>query len=133
MRLLCDEDVGTGVPVALRKVGCDATSMRTRQWQGRPDTDWLPDAGAWGYLVFSLNKGMLLIPEERDAIIRNQVGIVYLTSGQVPIRQMLLLLLKRWEWLEEIDQQPKPFVHFLSPSNRVSTRHRLPNGAVLSL
>lgn len=133
MRLLCDEDVGTGVPRALRNIGCDATSMRTRQWQGRPDREWLSDVGAWGYLVFSLNKRMLLVSEERDAIVQNQVGIVYLTSGQVPIRDMLLLLLKRWDWLEEIDQQSKPFAYFLSPSNRVSTQHRLPNGTFLAL
>ena len=133
MRLLCDEDVGTAVPGALSSVGCDATSMQSLGWRGRPDAEWLPDAAAEGYLVFSRNKRMLLIPDERDAIVENGLGIVFLTSGRETPRNMLLLLLKRWDWLEEIDRLPKPFVYFLSPSNRATTSHRLPNGVVLSL
>ena len=76
---------------------------------------------------------MLLIPEERDAIVANRLGIVFLTSGRESPRNMLLLLLKRWDWLEEIDSLPKPFAYFLSPSNRATESHRLPNGVVLSL
>lgn len=133
MRLLCDEDVGTRVPRALRLVERDATALHTKGWRGRPDAEWIPDAAAEGFLVFSINKEMLLIPRERQAIEDNKAGIVFLTSGQERLRDMLLLLLKRWDWLERIDREPKPFVYFLSPGNRATRRHRLRNGVTLTL
>ena len=133
MRLLCDEDIGKRVPAALREVGCDATALQTKGWRGRPDVDWIPDAAAEGFLVFSSNKRMLLVPAEREAIANSQLGIVFLTNGEEILRSVLLLLLKRWDWLERIDREPKPFVYFLSPRNRATRRHRLRNGVTLAL
>lgn len=133
MRLLCDEDVGTRIPSALRLVGCDATALHSKGWRGRPDAEWIPAAAAQGHLVFSCNKEMLLVPEEHRAIVDSKAGIVFLTSGQERLRSVLLLLLKRWDWLERIDAETKPFVYFLSPRNRAARRHRLRNGALLAL
>ena len=133
MRLLCDEDVGTRVPRALRLVECDATALHTKGWRGRPDAEWIPDVAAEGFLVFSSNKQMLLVPAEREAIANSGLGIVFLTNGEELLRSVLMLLLKRWDWLERIDREPKPFAYFLSPRNKVSRRHRLRNGVTLAL
>ncbi len=133
MRLLCDEDIGTRVPTALTLVGCAADSMHQVGWRGRDDVDWIPDAAAEGYLVFSTNKRMLLNTHEREAIVTSGLGIVYLTHGEERLRNVLLLLLRKWAWLERIAEGPKPFAYFLYPTGRVTSRHRLRNGIALSL
>ena len=45
MKLLCDEDVGTGVPNALKAVGYRAESLNGAGWLGKPDYWWLAKAG----------------------------------------------------------------------------------------
>ena len=58
MILLCDEDIGTGVPKALTSVGYDARSLTGMSWGGQPDQFWLTKAGQLKFLVLSCNKKM---------------------------------------------------------------------------
>lgn len=82
MKLLCDEDIGTGVPEALHLVGYDAISLYKQGWAGKEDVFWLARAGELKWLVFSCNKRMLLVTNERDTIISTKVGVLFLTSGE---------------------------------------------------
>ena len=133
MILLCDEDVGTGVPNALRLVGFEALSLVGLGWGGRPDTEWLTRAGQNGWLVFSHNKKMLLVPSEKDTIIREHVGIVYLTTGEENPANVLKLLLNRWPALEALDATvQRPFVRFLRPDGHITERYNY-RGTWLSL
>jgi hypothetical protein len=120
--LVCDEDVGTRVPNALKLVGLNVLSFReTGLPLSTPDVQWLTEAGRRGWLVFSCNKRMLDVPVERDTIIRERVGIVFLTSGQERLPNTLRLILAKWEWLELIDQTvPRPFAHYLYPNGRTT-------------
>ena len=125
MILLCDEDIGTGVPDALHAVGYDAHSMVGMGWQGRPDVGWLALAGQAGMLVLSCNKKMLAVPSERQAIIDNKVGIVFQTTGEERPARVLLTLLRKWADLELLDStEPRPFARFLSPNGRLSNSYR---------
>lgn len=125
MILLCDEDVGTKAPRALTLVGYDVRSLFQMHWHAKQDTWWLAEAGDRGWLVFSRNHKMLLVPTERTVIQKHKVGVVYLTSGHEHPASMLRLLLKKWEWLEEIDRSlQRPFARFLSPDGRVSDSYR---------
>ena len=125
MILLCDEDIGTGVPNALHAVGYDAHSMVGMRWQGMPDVEWLALAGNAGMLVLSCNKKMLTVPSERQAITDNNVGIVFLTTGEERPARVLLTLLKRWDALELLDSaESRPFARFLSPNGRLSESYR---------
>ena len=125
MILLCDEDIGTNVPKALTLVGHDARSLVGLKWEGRPDTWWLTQAGRLNWLVFSCNKRMLRVPSERAVIQDEQIGIVFLTSGEEHLAKVLWLLLVKWAWLEEIDRNlSRPFARFLSPTGRVTDRYR---------
>ena len=45
MILLCDEDVGTGIPHALADAGLQARALVKIGLAGMDDTDWLPVAG----------------------------------------------------------------------------------------
>ena len=125
MILLCDEDVGTGVPTALTAGGYDARSLVGMSWGGLPDQFWLEKAGQNGWLVLSCNKRMLKVTAERDTIIRERVGIVFLTSGEEQPRRVLLRLLQKWQDLELLWRStPRPFARFLSANNRLSDNYR---------
>jgi predicted nuclease of predicted toxin-antitoxin system len=123
--LLCDEDVGTGIPKALNLVGYETRYLRGLGLAGKPDTVWLAIAGQNEWLVFSYNKKMLKVPSERDTIIREKVGIVFLTNGTEHIAAVLRLLLSKWNVLELLwDAVERPFARFLSPNGRMSDKYR---------
>ena len=125
MILLCDEDVGTGVPTALTAVGLDARSLVRMNWMGRPDEFWLERAGQNQWLVLSCNKRMMKVPAERNIILRERVGIVFLTSGEERPREVLLRLLRKWDALESLwKTTPRPFARFLSANNRILEKFR---------
>ena len=121
MILLCDEDVGTGIPHALIDVGLDALGLYAIGLGGMPDVDWLRVAGQKSWLVFSHNKKMLTVPREKQAIIDHQVGIVFLTTGQEQTVGQLRMLLNRWAVLELLDTTvPRPFARFIRPNGRMT-------------
>lgn len=125
MKLLCDEDIGTGVPKALKLVGYDATSIFQEGWAGKEDTFWLEKAGQLNWLVFSCNKRILLVENEREALIKNNVGIIFLNSGWEHPASVLKLLLSKWDKLIDYHSKtPRPFALFLSPIGRFSTSYR---------
>ena len=120
MILFCDEDIGTRVPDALRLVGYETFSMKQKGWLSKDDTDWLTKAGQSRWLAFSSNKRILKVERERATIIREKVGIVFLTKGEEHLPNVLWLLLVKWPWLELInDTEPRPFAFFLSPNGRI--------------
>lgn len=119
MILLCDEDIGTRVPKALTLVRHRTISLVTKGWRGWADTDWLKIAGKKKWLVFSSNKKMLKVPKERETIINEKVGIVFLSSGEEHIDNVLRLLLVKWAWLQFIDvNESRPFAYFLYPTGQ---------------
>ena len=125
MILLCDEDVGRGVPHALSDVGYDTVSIAQRGWAGRAGVDWLTTAGEHGWLVFSANKKMLQVPQERATIIGQKVGAVFLTNGEERIAKVLQLLLAKWDDLDLLDRtEPRPFVRFLNMRGQLLQSYR---------
>lgn len=118
MRLFFDEDTGRGVPDALRAVGisCEYVSKKFVRkagiGKGTADELWIPYAGRKGLLVFSCNKAILEAEAQRQLWIDNDVGGVFLTSGQEKKAAVLLLILRRLPWLREIHEQtPRPFAY----------------------
>ena len=125
MILLCDEDVGTSIPKALHLVGCEARSLRELHWDGWPDVKWLTQAGQNEWLVFSYNKKILKVPNERETIIREEVGIIFLTNGTEYNRNVLRLLLQKWDTFELLwSTVDRPFARFLSPNGRLTDKYR---------
>lgn len=125
MILLCDEDVGTGVPKALKLVGLESRYLHQLGLAGKPDTEWLAKAGQNEWLVFSYNKKILKVPSEREAIIHNKIGIIFLTNGTEYTRTVLRLLLAKWDTFELLwSTVERPFVRFLSPNGRLSDKYK---------
>jgi hypothetical protein len=68
---------------------------------------------------------MLNVTAERNTIIRECVGIVFLTSGEEHPPTVLLRLLKKWSDLELLwETTPRPFARFLAANNRLSDKFR---------
>jgi hypothetical protein len=79
-----------------------------------PDIQWLERVGQKRWLGLSCNKNILGVPEEHDAIIKNNVGIIFFASGNLHPKEKLLLILRKWHWMEEIDATEKrPFAYYL--------------------
>lgn len=125
MNLHCDENIGSGVPKALALVGYDVSYHVGLGWAGKKDEEWLPWVGQNQWLLFSCNKKMLLVPSERNLIIKNRVGVVFLTNGEEYTARVLRLLLTKWDTLELIwDTLERPFARFLSPNGRIAPRYK---------
>ena len=68
---------------------------------------------------------MLKVTAERNTIIRERVGIVFLTSGEERPARVLLQLLRKWSDLESLWQDtPRPFARFLFANNQISDQFR---------
>lgn len=126
MILFFDEDVGIGVPTALRAVGLPVQDVITRykphkRGKSVADTFWLTDVGRNGWLAISCNKNQLNVQYERETIERESVGIIYLTSGQDRPVDVLHLVLRKWAWLEALHLTiQRPFVYSLSIKGRTA-------------
>jgi hypothetical protein len=112
--LYCDEDVGTRVPRALKLVGLRVISAVSKGAVSEPDIQWLERIGKKGWLGLSCNKDILNVPEEHDTIVDNNIGIVFFSTGNIHPKDKLLLILRKWRWLETIDgTEKKPFAYYL--------------------
>ncbi len=129
MKLFVDENLGKGIPEALRAIEIGTVeyvrhAFRKRLQRGEfpdgiKDEDWIPFAGRGGWLVFSCNTAILRAEAQRDLWIRARVGGVFLTSGQEKKREILQLILKKWDWLETIDlHEPRPFAYLMPLSGK---------------
>ena len=68
---------------------------------------------------------MLKVKAERDTIIRERVGIVFLTTGEEHPPIVLMRLLKKWADLELLwDTTDRPFARFLFANNSLSDTFR---------
>ena len=118
MKLFFDEDVGRGIPEALRGVGIrdiDYIGKGRRISKGTPDETWIPYAGREGFLVISFNMGILAAEGQRRLVISERVGIVFVTTGRETARDVLRLILNQWAWLETVDaSSPRPFAYLLT-------------------
>ena len=124
MILICDENVGTQVVEKLQQRGYDALSFRNLGWLGESDVVWLPKAGGISdSIVVSRDRSMLDERAELQAIIDHNVGIVFLTGGQLTIERMAQTLAENWAQLEELhNNTPRPFIRFLTSSGNLRQR-----------
>jgi hypothetical protein len=116
-----DENIGSNIPAALKLLGLRAIPGTSKKYGvGQDDQAYLKRAGQKGWLAVSANKRMLEVEDERETIISEKVGIVFLTDGQMRRPSLMLLLLRKWEWLEELDaDETRPFAYYLYPYGRV--------------
>lgn len=121
MKLFFDENVGSGVPRALRLVRVEDVHYLTEMFStdGRPaqgiqDEDWIPEIGS-SFLVLSRDIKLLRRPAQRELLAENAVGIICITDAYASPRDMLAFVLRRMSRLEEIDKTTsRPFAFRVS-------------------
>ena len=66
---------------------------------------------------------MLDDPDERQAIIDNNLGVVFLTSGQQPVEDLIQLVADNWYQLYHLhNNTPRPFARFLMTTGNLRER-----------
>ena len=116
MRLLFDENTGSGVPKALRLVGFDNVNYITNMFrdefdngQGVADEQWIPRIGDH-WLVISEDQGLLRKPAQLRLLATHRVGLICITATRASSRDLLEFMLRRMTQLEAIDATtPRPF------------------------
>lgn len=115
MKTFFDQTMGRRLPQAFELMGlCEVQYLR-RMFErpkisaGLPDVDWLPIVAEQGWLIITNDVQLLVNRDEREAIIENQAGLVILRPGTSPVHEELMFLLRRFDWLVEIDALPRPF------------------------
>lgn len=136
MRLYFDEDIGKGIPEALRGVGFTDIVYPGRYHRpgktpgridrGFKDSQWIPAVGSDGYLAVSYNYRMLDVDLERQLLKTNGVGIVFVMDGQEYGLNVLRLILRKWAWLEGLyDTELRPFAYLLRMSGHTRRDYRV--------
>ncbi len=123
MRLFIDEDTGGGIARALKELGLTVSFIGEKGMsglaKGTPDEVWIPIAGDNRMLVFSSNKEIIEAEAQRQLWIEHNVGGVFLTTGQGRRLDIMILILRKLSWLEEIDATvPSPFAFLLPITGR---------------
>ncbi len=115
MKLFFDENMGRGVPEALRMVGFRDINYATNMFSvGIPDEEWIPRIGN-DWLVISKDQNLLRRPGQRELLGEHRVGLVCITSAGARSRDLLEFMLRRMARLEEIDgSHPRPFAFRVS-------------------
>ncbi len=83
-----------------------------------PDERWMRDAAAEGLLALTQDRHILERPLERQAIVEHRVGLVLLTPGDAVNFDVLAFIVRKLDWLREIDREPRPFVYRASVRGR---------------
>lgn len=122
MKVFVDEDTGSSVGKALEAIGVEAfyvsASKHSIIKSGDGDDVWLPIAGRNGWLVLTRNIRIIENEAERELVISERVGMVFLPQ-HLSRFELLRLILKKWDWLKAIDATvPRPFAFSVNPIGR---------------
>ena len=120
MTLFFDANIGVSVARALRTVKAPDLSCITLVDYYRdtpthgleiPDETWMKDSSAEGWLVLTQDRNILERQRELKVIVANQVGVVILQPGNAVNYDVLTFIIRRMDWLRQIDREPRPFVY----------------------
>ena len=74
-------------------------------------------------LILTRDRSMLDNSNEKQAIIDNNLGVVFLTAGQQSVEDLIRLVVNSWDQLEHLhDTTPRPFVRFLTTTGNLRER-----------
>ncbi len=115
MKIFFDENIGRGVPEALRLVGFGDVNYVVNMFaeqqaaQGVSDEAWIPRIGS-DWLVISKDQQLLKRPAQQELLARHGVGLICITSRNPRSRDLLEFMLRRMKRLEAIDREVnRPF------------------------
>lgn len=132
MRIFVDEDTGPGLARALIDAGIkdvDYVAPGRRITKGADDEEWIRDAGQNRLLVLSRNNRILFVQAQRELLIAERVGIVFLPH-KATAAELVRLTLDKLEWLRELDAtQARPFAFAIYRNSQVAQKDLRQNSA----
>lgn len=132
MRIFVDEDTGPGLARALIDAGIkdvDYVAPGRRITKGADDEEWIRYAGQNRLLVLSRNNRILFVQAQRELLIAERVGIVFLPH-KATAAELVRLTLDKLEWLRELDAtQARPFAFAIYRNSQVAQKDLRQNSA----
>ena len=123
-RVILDEQIAPRVAEALQNVELPVEHVGTVPGLGLESEDLviLAHCDATGDVLITVDHKMATRPQEKEAIREAGVGAFIIRSGRetdlLP-REILNLILNRWEQIEAICASPRPFLKRLQPGQAI--------------
>jgi len=119
MKLYLDENISPRIADALSGLGVrDVAHVGTLFPEARragrvvEDEEWIAAVGEGGWLAATRDRRILQSPQEIAPLIEHRAGLVVIAATGPSSLEVLAFLMRRWEWLHEIDAgQERPFTY----------------------
>jgi len=120
--ILVDESLGEKlVPAALRAAGANVLILAEEFGKGTKDTDWLPEAGANGWLVLTADKNIQRNPMEVRAVASAGVRLFVVTATGLGGADLASLCVRAIDRMVALTRAtPAPFVAYIQRGGRVN-------------
>ena len=118
--IFIDRSIPKSIARALQLVRTDVKWLEDAFPHDVSDTEWLREAGAWGWLVIMRDKKILTRPGERAALLENKVGAFYLTHTNNPTRWEILKVIVGAldDMVDVFSREKRPFLYGLDRNGK---------------
>lgn len=113
LKFLLDENLSRYLARALRELGEDVSHMGEVYGEGSKDHEWIPRASADGYVVVCGDRRIRRVAVEREALLRNQLGVFFLQDG---IRKHCVIaqcVVKHWPLVKRLARETRAPYQFV--------------------
>ena len=122
--MLIDQCLGRrGVAAALVADGATVRLHADEFEADAADADWLPIAGARGWIVVTKDVNLRKRPLELAAILAARLRVFALTSAQLGGAQQAQAFAAAAKKMRRVSRQRGPFIGFVSPSGAVTVEY----------
>lgn len=120
LRFLLDENVSRHIARAFRALGEDVRHLGEVYGESTKDHEWIPRASADGYVVICGDRQIRRVPIEREALLRNQLGIFFLQHGVRKHCVIVQALIKHWPTIKRLARETKAPYQFVIGQKNVT-------------
>ncbi|HTE86357.1 MAG TPA: hypothetical protein VK821_16680 [Dehalococcoidia bacterium] len=122
MILFFDRNAGTTVPKALQalKPPVGITYHQEHFPMNSPDDVWLPQVGAWDWIVLTQDHKFHLLPNELRALKDYNIGCFYLWGAKATKWELMRSFARCYDrLLDRAMNTPRPFIYKVSKDGRL--------------
>lgn len=114
--LFVDRSLGKGVGRRLREAGASVELHDDHFGQTTPDSTWIPDVTARGWVILTKDKNIRRPRGEREDVLTSGARVFTLTSGNMNGQRMAEIFIQHLVEIERIaGVQAPPFAFAVSP------------------
>ena len=122
MILFFDRCIGIRIPKALQRLRLPVEIKYHQQCfpQTEQDDIWLPQVGAWDWIVISQDYKWHKLPNELAVVKQYNIGCFYLAGADAPTWQTMRLFAKSYDKIiGAAGNTPRPFIYWVSKEGRL--------------